>query len=201
MLFTIFTSGGTFMIPNILLNSVPVTTGEFSESNWNDLTDRMALLFNFAEEKKALFKNNRLARLIGAIPFLAGCDQPIRTALSNLTVTYLASHEAGKDVFTHNFSDNESLMKRLEPISHFPNGNPIIADRGMKLLAVIMLSDHNKDKVLDEENGKYNPVSSSIWNYEELIKKLGDQILAVDCPQMDEIISFHEAKASWWEYR
>ncbi|MBN2656720.1 MAG: hypothetical protein JXR86_06645 [Spirochaetales bacterium] len=189
------------MTEKALMYNEKTEAGTFSETTWNDLIDRLAILFDFSEEKKIRFQKNRLAKLIAALPFLAKCDDPYRTAISHLTITYLASHKAGKDIFSHNFADNKSLMNRLEPISSFKGGNKLIIDRGMNILAVIMLADHNKDCRIDKTEGKYNPVSSGIWNFDEISSELEIKINSVDCPAMDDIISFEDARAYWWEYR
>lgn len=178
-----------------------LSTGDFDKSQWMDLVERIGTLFNFSELEKKSFSRNRLAKLIGSIPFLAGCDEPERTALTNLTITYLASHSAGKDVFSHNFSDNRSLFKRLDPINNFIGGNREIINRALDLLAVIMLSDHKKDLESDLAADKYNPLSSGIWNFDQEIERIRMRIERYDCPEMDEIINFQEALAFWWEYR
>ena len=176
-----------------------VEVGNFSEENWNEIVDRISILFNFSGKEKKKFRKGKMARLIGGLPFLADCEEPMRIALSHLATTILASHEAGKSVFLHNFSDNKDIMKRLERISHFNGGNQLIIDRGMNLLAIIMLADHLKDIEIDEKNGKYNPVGIGVWDVRKEINRLENEIIAVLCDDMDTIISINEAKAVWWE--
>ena len=130
--------------------------GFFSNQEWNDLSNRIVKLFqlNNADQKKLV--NSKLGKLVASIPYLAACDEPKRIALSHLTTLYLAAHETGKDVFLHNFTDNSSLLKRLDRISHFDGGNQDIIDRGMNLLALIMLSDHIKDCIEDRKEYSMN---------------------------------------------
>jgi hypothetical protein len=172
----------------------------WNEMVWTELTERLSLFLSLSKEQSVKLKESRLAELIGAIPFLAGCTEPEKQAMTHLLTTFLASHKAGKDLFSHNFSHNYSLQKRLEPISHFEGGNREILKRGMDLLAVIMLSDHKKDSFMDRRKGKYNPLNAGIWNYDAEIARLEDSIKSVECPSMDGIISFEEAKAYWWEF-
>lgn len=188
------------MINNALLESTTLQAGNFDTAIWKNLVERIGTLFNFTEEDKNKLSINKLAQLIGAIPFLAKCDEPYRISLTNLSITYLASHSAGKDVFSHNFTDNQNLFTRLDPINNFSTGNKEIIARGMDLLALVMLSDHKKDQEKDLIHKKYNPVSSGIWNYDLEVQKIQRRLEAFDCPEMDEILSFKEAKAFWWEY-
>ncbi|MBB6479524.1 hypothetical protein [Spirochaeta isovalerica] len=188
------------MTEKALNSSETLESQSLSDTTWHELIDRMSVLFSLSDDMNQRFKKCKLAKLIAALPFIAGCDDPYRTALSHLSITYLASHEAGKDIFNHNFADNKALLKRLEPISHFSGGHKTIIDRGMNLLAVIMLADHKKDIENDKISDKYNPLSSEVWNFEKQIFHLEKAINSIYCPQMDEIITFEDAKAYWWEY-
>lgn len=172
----------------------------WNESKWTELVKRLNLFIKLTNEQSQNLKKSRVAELIGALPFIAGCNDPEKQALTHLVTASLASHKAGKDLFTHNFYHNQSLQKRLEPISHFEGGNQVILKRGMDILAVIMLADHKKDSFMDRRNGKYNPLNAGIWNYNVEIARLEQNIKSVDCPSLDDIISFEEAKAYWWEF-
>ena len=48
-------------------------------------------------------------KLVAAIPFLTGCNNPMRISLSHLSVYILAASESGKDVFFHGFKDNGNM--------------------------------------------------------------------------------------------
>ena len=174
--------------------------GTFTEKNWNELIERISILFQFTIDDKKKLSANKMAKLVAAIPYLALCKEPKRTALSHLSILFLAAHESGKDVFVHNFSDNSSLLNRLERISHFDGGNQNIINRGMNLLCIIMLSDHIKDSIEDKSNKKYNPVESLVWNAQRQIEILEKKINGTDCDSMEKIISVNEAKANWWHY-
>ena len=76
------------------------------------------------------------AQLIGALPILAGCAHPERTALSHLTTLIAASRNP------HVFGQkpSESIRDRLRPIETFENGDRDIIERGMTLLELASLS-------------------------------------------------------------
>ena len=69
----------------------------------------------------------------------------------------------------------------------------------MNLLAVIMISDHVKDKELDKKIKKFNPLESNAWNAKSMLTQLEKEIQSVPCPEMDDIITLDEAKAIYWE--
>jgi len=173
-------------------------TGIFPEQDWIDLRNRISNLFHLNDEDQKKLMGNKMAKLVAAIPYLALCNEPKRTALTHLTTLFLASHEAGRDIFLHNFSDNFSLLNRLERISNFDGGNRLVIDRGMNLLSIVMLSDHIKDSIEDKMKKKYNPVESGIWNAQNEIKILEKKIRDNQCPEMEKIINVDEAKANWW---
>ena len=70
-------------------------------------------------------EDNNAAQLIGALPFLAGCAHPERTALSHLTTLIAASRNP------HVFGQkpSESIRDRLRPIETFENGDRDIIER------------------------------------------------------------------------
>lgn len=175
----------------------PVVESEFSEARWLELVDRVSLLFHVSEDRKEKILRNKAMKLTAAIPFIAGCRNPMRTALSHLTIYTAAASEGGKDVFGHRFSDNDDLFTRLERISHFEGGDERLIDRGMALLALAMLEDHKADAEEDRLKGKYNPVNSGAWNYEETAAKLKSRIKALPCQAMDSIYGPDQAPSYW----
>ena len=114
----------------------PVVESDFTEARWLELVDRVSLLFHMDADRKEKILGNKAMKLTAAIPFIAGCRNPERTALSHLTIYIAAASEGGKDVFGHNFSDNDDVFTRLERISHFDGGDERLTGRGMNLLAL-----------------------------------------------------------------
>jgi hypothetical protein len=175
----------------------PVVESDFTEARWIELVDRVSLLFHVDTDRKEKILQNKAMKLTAAIPFIAGCRNPMRTALSHLTIYVAAASEGGKDVFGHNFSDNDDIFTRLERISHFDGGDEKLIDRGMNLLALAMLEDHKADADDDRLKGKYNPVNTGAWRYEETVGKLKDRINAVPCRSMDNIYGPDQAPGYW----
>ena len=92
--------------------------------------------FAMDEADARRLEDNNAAQLIGALPFLAGCAHPERTALSHLTTLIAASRNP------HVFGQkpSESIRDRLRPIETFENGDRDIIERGMTLLELASLS-------------------------------------------------------------
>lgn len=156
-------------------------SGIFSESLWFDLTDKLAKVFSLDRPALADIRSNAVLKLVGALPYLADCDEPERTALAHMSIFVLAGHPATKPVFSHNFKDSASLEKRLEPVSHFSSGNPEVIDWGMKLLMIAMIQDHLHDAEEDLEAGKMNPINAGHWDGKELIEQI-----RCDMPQLTD---------------
>ena len=125
-----------------------------------------------AEETEA-FKNKEIAQLIAAIPFLAKCDNPERTALNHLASYVLSIRVATKPYYNcvKNDHSGKDITKRLETISHFTGGDKAILDKGMNIITLNMIADYERDQEEDKISGKYNPVSDGILNYEKEKKK------------------------------
>lgn len=165
---------------------------------WPDISDRLAVTFNMDAEFKAKFKGLQTAQLICAIPYLAGCKNSERIAMSHVAIYLLSITEGGKAVLKHNLADNERILNRLERISHFEDGDPKIIMRGLNLLAIQMVCGYQRDIEKDAKLNKYNPISAGVWYYEELREELTDKVLDVPCPEMDEIFDLNTAYNAFW---
>ena len=55
----------------------------FSDDVWHRLSSQTAGVFSFSPERTEAMKKNRVLKLVAALPYLAGCDNPERTALSH----------------------------------------------------------------------------------------------------------------------
>ena len=162
--------------------------GTFDETIWMRLTESIGRAFGLTKDRIEGMKANPVLKMVGALPYFAGCDEPERTALAHMGTYMLASLEPTKDAFSHNFQDSADPARRLERISHFPGGDPAVIDRGMKLLTIAMLGDHLHDAELDAEVGKLNPVNAGHWDAEELIEELRDDLAESPCPEMDAVL-------------
>ena len=173
-----------------------MSTDLWTEGKWEAITDHLAMKFRLNDEEKAIVAGTKVAELIAAIPFIAGCDQPMETSLANMAV-YMMSVGPGKEAFNATPEDDQDIFARLS-LARFDGGDRAIVDRGMNLLALNMLSDYRRDVVVDTAYGKHNPVATGAWDYESLEEELMTKIEAVDCPQMDAIITAPEIKNAYW---
>ncbi len=139
---------------------------------------------------------NRVARLIGAIPALAGCDDADRVAVQHV-VTYLVAQRL-EAIFDHRREDDSPLAARLERISHFPGGNRKIIQRGMNLLTLTMISGYERSLLADRKNGVYNPIESGSWDDTREKAQLIKAIRSVKSPEMDAILDLEGALHEGW---
>lgn len=144
----------------------------FDEERWTGLSARIAEAFRMSEKEAAAFAANRTARLVAAIPFAAGCEEAERTALEHLSTFVLASTPSCRHVFDHKAADDRDPLARLAPIADFRGGDPAVIDRGMRLLAIIMISGYRRDLDKDRKSGEYNPLLSAAWNADKTIEGL-----------------------------
>ena len=163
---------------------------------WDSLAEVISRAFRFTPEEEDRFRNKNIAKLIAAIPFLADCEDPKRTSISHLG-TYVLSIRA-KEYANAKPSDNISVMRRLELLSNFIGGDKKIIKRGMNLIAICMLSDYVRDLGVDALTGKYNPVSSGGVDAELEIERLTEEVRAVECGDMDRVVSVIEARRGFW---
>jgi len=105
---------------------------------------------------------------VAAIPFLAGCDHPERTALEHLSTFVLSSTESCRRIFDHDESDNVSPAARLAPIADFQGGDRAVIEEGMARLAMIMANGYQKDLEKDKASGEYNPILDGKWDYRKM---------------------------------
>ena len=171
---------------------------QWSESSWSATTDLVAREFGLGDRKLQALRAKGVARLIGAIPFLAGCDNPSELALANLG-HYVTSCGIGKKLYAATAENSTNVFGRLNP-AQYQGGDEAIIRRGMSLVALNMLADYNRDVELDRSLGKYNPIGAGDWNYEEKLEELLANVEAVECPEMDEIIGVHTIMNSAWSF-
>lgn len=173
--------------------------GEFSEEIWEAITDRVSVVFNFGVAQKEWLKKNTIAKLITATPYLAECRKKEVIAFSHLSLYIIAQSEVGKNVFFHKEEDDLDIYSRLQPISHFVEGNKITIQRSIDLLTLCMITNYKEDAENDLKLGKYNPVALGKWDYDSLSKKLIENISANDDQDMDSIFSINDALRGYWK--
>ena len=181
---------------------VKIVTKDGINEIWEKISEDVAASFRMDEEEKRLFKNKNIAKLIGTLPFIACCKDAERTAVSHLG-TYVLSCREAKHYFNATVLDNESVLERLRLINNFKGGNKTIIDRGMSLLALIMITDYKRDIELDHAIGKYNPIGAKAFDFASLERDLLDTINSIDCIQMDEIYCSDEGgigTTAYWSW-
>ncbi len=171
------------------------------KEQWESIVGATAATFRMDTVESEWLRTKPIARLIGAIPFLAGCRNAARTAVAHLG-TYIMSIRETKPYFNASSQDDGSILDRLQLIGHFDGGDRAVIERGMALVALSMVLDYQRDIQIDAAIGKYNPVASGAFDFETTRERLEQTIQAVDCPQMDEILNLDDiGTLGYWSIR
>jgi hypothetical protein len=178
-------------------NEVLVQTRLFPEAKWAEIAGSVADAFRMTAEEKQQFGEGRIARLIAAIPFLAGCEEAERTAVAHLG-TYVLSLRETKPYFNSRPGDGITVLERLRLISEFKGGDARIIERGLCLLALNMVADYKRDIEEDARLGKYNPVAAGAWDFESTVVDLEYKIISVECEEMEEIAPLVMTPMGFW---
>src|SRR5512142_3100055 len=96
----------------------------FTDDAWKNLVSIIAKSFSLDAARSSRIEKSATAKLIAAIPYLAGCREPERSALAHLATFVVAGSEAGAAAFDHKPADNYDVLARLAPIAHFEGGDP-----------------------------------------------------------------------------
>lgn len=167
--------------------------------NWSSLVNQIAISFSLENDEKKLLSKSKVAKLIGALPFLAGCHESERTSLCHLSI-YIIAMKGSKSAFNHNIEDDHYIMDRLSAINNFIDGDEKIIKRGMSLLSLVMLHGYKRDIKKDKKLKKYNPISSGKWDYIKLVNELSSVVKSIGCSNMDEYIIIEETVFTYWSY-
>lgn len=167
------------------------------EATWNGIADSVADAFRMQPHEREWLRNKPIARLIAAIPMMAGCEDAERTAVAHLG-TYLLSVKSTKPYFNAARSDDKDVFERLRLGMNFVGGDIAVIEKGMSMIALCMVIDYAQDAAEDQMRGKYNPINSGAFDYATIRKNLEDKIEAVECPEMEMILRDFDTKAAWW---
>ncbi len=165
-------------------------------TEWENIAASVADAFRMNKEDREWLLNKNLAKLIAAIPYLADCKDPGRTAITHLGA-YILSIRI-KTVANCQPSDDVDLFRRLEMINNFIGGDRAVIQKGMSLIALNMIADYARDIEEDRMFGKYNPVDSGAFNYGNEKTHLESIIKSTPCREMEEIMSIDEAETRGW---
>jgi hypothetical protein len=169
-----------------------------TNEQWENVLSRAGSVLNFGIEKKEHIKNSKMAKLIAAAPYLAGCNKALEISFSHLMIYLMSLDESAKDIFFHKHEDDNDIYLRLFPINNFSGGNKDIIQCCMDLTALCMLSNYKKDAVEDTIIGKYNPISTGKWNYDILSIKLIQNIDNTTNSEISEIYTKEDALKGYW---
>ena len=172
----------------------------FNDQLWDELSRKTAKAFRMWPWTAAKLKKNRTAMLIAALPIIAGCEHPERTALAHLATFVLASSKSCKRVFDHDESDNASPTDRLAPIADFQGGDKAVIEEGMARLAMIMANGYRKDLEKDKASGEYNPILAGAWKHEEMAKALKSAKVSKASAAVDAQMTKEEALDAFWSH-
>ena len=167
---------------------------DYELPEWEYFVCQITEVFHLSHNEEQQLKNSNTARIIAAIPFVAGCIEPERTAIAHLCI-YMAELRGFQKYYAHLPSDDTNLYNRLKAISNFNEGNKHIIQHGMDMLAYIMVKGYNDSKEQDAVKGIYNPINTGAWNAATLTKELLEKINAFTCPALDKY--FEPVRAGW----
>jgi len=171
----------------------------FSDTIWNKLVTTTAEAYSMDPTERERLLQSTAAKIVGSLPFLAGCAKPERVALSHLAVFVLASRGNARQVFDHAPEDDRDPLVRLEPISHFPGGDPAVVRKGMALLGLLMLGGYDKDRKKDAKSGEYNPLNAGAWKKEEIAARLRAEANSTKVQELDDLTTTDEAVRGFWD--
>ena len=139
------------------------------------------------------FRSSKVAKVIAALPYVAKCEDARQTAVNHLSL-YVTAHKNPK----FDALQSESIMTRLFDIGAFKSGDGRLIKKGMKILELLSLEDHYKDRELDVRLGKTNPISLGQVNYETEKLRLTNEINSIHSPQLDKIVLDDEKWPDIW---
>jgi hypothetical protein len=168
----------------------------YSEDFWMKTSQMTAEALRLSLRETEALRKNPVARLIGAIPSLAGCSDADRVAVQHVA-TYLIALRL-EVIFDHRPEDDASVAARLERISHFPDGNRKTIERGMNLLTLTMICGYEGSLVADRKNGVYNPLVSGSRDATREKARLVKAVRSVKSPEMDAILDLEGALRGAW---
>lgn len=181
---------------NVFGYTVSAGVREFTVQ-WPVIVDAVGQAFRMDDAEREWLAAKPIARLIGALPFIAGCDLPQRTAVAHLG-TYILSGRETKSYFNADVEDDGDILARLRLIMNFSGGDPDVIDSGMARLALNMIEDYRRDVQIDAALGKYNPVASGAFDYETIREDLQQRIANSDGAPFQEVMGQDASPFSFW---
>ena len=173
-----------------------LSTNSAFELDWNYFLNEITNVFSLNAFEVKRLENSMVAKLIAAIPYAAGCNEPERTAIAHL-ITYVSEIKGFQKYFAHLQSDDFNIYNRLNKLSNFSGGDKKIIHQGMTMLALSMLNGYNKTRDYDKQNKLYNPLNSGSWDYESQKQELEFELKNSEYSWLQDIFKIG-AVNSWW---
>jgi len=170
-----------------------------TNSLWEKLSEKSAEALRMTEKEAQAFRANKIARLVGLLPFVAGCDDAERTALAHLAVFVVANRGQARHVFDHSPADDAEPLARLRAIADFRGGDAATLERGMALLGLCMVSGYRRDAEPDRMLGAYNPVNTENGRIADAESAFRRSIAGAAPNEVDAILSVEEAEKGYWQ--
>ena len=161
--------------------------------NWQNMVNDVGNTFMLKTMDQEKLHDSKVARVIASIPYIAGCENPRQTAINHLGL-YLTAHQ--NPVFDS--GKTESIAQRMFDIKGFKGGRQTVIKKGLKILELLSLEDHNGDRQLDAGLGKNNPLNEGAIDYDTEKLRLMNEINAIECPELDHIMLDNQNYPDIW---
>lgn len=171
----------------------------FTEEQWQELQTYVIKSTSLNNQEQELLSQSLVAKILGAIPYLAGCDNPDQLAVLEVSLYIVAMRN--KELFSHR--EKQTIRERINTgfLSPLREGDPNIVDFGLTLLELISLNDHKSDLTSDLLNEHSNPLTDGNILYfpskQILIKKL-ESFDSKIYQSFQNLIPGDVTAASWW---
>ena len=179
------------MNTNMALQLTEDVAKSVKELNWNYFVNEISKVFKLSKKEYKELDNSITAKIIATIPFAANCSSPERTATAHLCL-YMAEKRGFQEYCAHLPSDDANLLKRLDFISTFEDGDQLIIEHGMHILALIMLEGYYHSATKD------NPIVSGVWNYEQKKNEIVKVLRKIKVSELDDLADEVFAMSSVW---
>jgi len=153
-------------------------------------------------------------KIIAAIPFEAGFENPEREALAKM-YAYMAAGSKAREIFEHTPEDDKDILARIQVGLYNEHlGNKKIIKKGHAIIGLLLLESYKNDIEKDKANSHYNPLVSKAWDYKSIRDSLLKTIHKVQNDNLDSLydkwynkVSLTklknaknvEVQSAWWE--
>ena len=137
------------------------------------LSDR----YQLSPEMRARFQKAPAAKIINALPTMAGYKDADRIAFDSLDV-FIRAYKM-PEIYSH--KPGQTTAQRLRPLAEAlksERANPLI-QKGLTVLEMISLNDHNTDRQADKDAGKFNPLNAGQISYKAEKRRLRKQLFSL----------------------